>query len=174
MFTLDTIVPWGRSFDEYCRMFALTDRELGARIVGCGDGPASFNAEATRRGRRVTSADPLYELDSAGIQARVTATFDEMLDKTRRNAAEFVWDAIGSVDELGQVRMRAMRTFLADYDQGRGEGRDVNAALPSLPFDDGAFDLALCSHFLFLYRAQLDQPFHLAAMREMCSRAAKT
>jgi len=29
MFTLEQVVPWGRSFDEYCRMFALS-----------GDGPA--------------------------------------------------------------------------------------------------------------------------------------
>jgi hypothetical protein len=50
MFTLDLIVPWGRSFDEYRQMFALTEADLGGRLVGCGDGPASFNAEATRRG----------------------------------------------------------------------------------------------------------------------------
>jgi hypothetical protein len=55
MFTLDQVVPWGRSFAEYRRMFALTDAELGLRIIGCGDGPASFNAEATRRGTAVVS-----------------------------------------------------------------------------------------------------------------------
>ena len=31
-FELDTIVPWGRSFAEYARMFALGERELGARV----------------------------------------------------------------------------------------------------------------------------------------------
>jgi len=25
MFALDRVVPWGRSYDEYCRMFALTE-----------------------------------------------------------------------------------------------------------------------------------------------------
>jgi hypothetical protein len=44
----------------------------------------------------------------------------------------------------------------------------VNAGLPSLPFADGAFDLALCSHFLFLYSRQHDATFHVAAMRELC------
>ena len=34
MFTLDAVVPWGRSFDEYCAMFALSDRDLGLRILG--------------------------------------------------------------------------------------------------------------------------------------------
>jgi hypothetical protein len=43
-FTLDQIVPWGRSFDEYVRMFSLTPDDLDKNILGCGDGPASFNA----------------------------------------------------------------------------------------------------------------------------------
>ena len=40
------------SFDEYRRMFSMTEADLGRRIVGCGDEPASFNAEASRRGFR--------------------------------------------------------------------------------------------------------------------------
>jgi hypothetical protein len=43
----------------------------------------------------------------------------------------------------------------------------VAEALPSLPFPDNAFDLALSSHFLFLYSEQLSADFHLAAVREM-------
>ena len=39
MFTLDQVVPWGRSFDEYRRMFALTEEDLDQTIIGCGDGP---------------------------------------------------------------------------------------------------------------------------------------
>ena len=42
MFTLDTVVPWGRSFDEYCAMFALSDRDLGLNILDCGGGPGEF------------------------------------------------------------------------------------------------------------------------------------
>ena len=42
MFTLEQVVPWGRSFDEYCNMFALSSDDLALRILGCGDGPASF------------------------------------------------------------------------------------------------------------------------------------
>jgi hypothetical protein len=29
MFTLHEIVPWGRSFEEYRRMFVLSDADLG-------------------------------------------------------------------------------------------------------------------------------------------------
>lgn len=43
-FTLENIVPWGRSLDEYISMFQLSGKDLDAKILGCADGPASFNA----------------------------------------------------------------------------------------------------------------------------------
>jgi hypothetical protein len=173
MFTLDQVVPWGRSLDEYRRMFALTEADLGARIVACGDGPASFNAEATRRGATVVSCDPLYRWDAPEIGERIAATYGTVLEQTRRNAGEFVWDSIRSVDELGEMRMTAMQEFLRDYTSGRAEGRYVDAALPRLPFADASFDLAVCSHFLFLYSGQFDGPFHVSAILEMCRVAAE-
>ena len=169
MFRLDQVVPWGRSYDEYRRMFALTDDDLERSIVGCGDGPASFNAEASRRGRRVISCDPLYRFEKPQIQERVAATFAQIMEQTRRNAHEFIWGGeIRTVEELGRVRMSAMQAFLDDYESGRAQGRYVDAGLPILPFADAAFDLALCSHFLFLYSAHLDEAFHRAAIRELC------
>lgn len=173
MFTLDEVVPWGRSFDEYQRMFALTQGDLHRSILGCGDGPASFNAEATRHGCSVVSCDPLYQWSGRDIQARIAETYDEVLDQTRRNAGEFVWREIGSVEALGRLRMAAMQTFLADYEPGKRAARYVDAALPSLPFDDRAFDLALCSHFLFLYSTQLGPEFHVQSLAELCRVAAE-
>jgi hypothetical protein len=168
MFTLDQVVPWGRSFDEYRRMFALTDDDLAGSILGCGDGPASFNAEATRRGIRVISCDPLYQFTAEQIRERIDATRETVLEETRRNQESFVWNEIRDVDELAQVRMDAMDTFLADYEAGRAYGRYVNAALPALPFSTRQFDLALVSHLLFLYSEQLTESFHMAALRELC------
>jgi hypothetical protein len=168
MFTLDHVVPWGRSFDEYQRMFALSDDDLRLRIVGCGDGPASFNAVATERGTRVTSCDPIYRYHEEQIRQRIAATYDDILTQTRQNAGEFVWTSIRSPEELGETRMAAMNAFLDDYDAGKAEGRYVDAELPNLPFGDRTFDLALSSHFLFLYTEQLGEAFHRAAIREMC------
>ncbi|MFT3765150.1 MAG: hypothetical protein QM820_06490 [Minicystis sp.] len=168
MFTLDQVVPWGRSFREYERMFALTGEDLRCRILGCGDGPAAFNAEATRRGACVVSCDPLYQFSGEQVRGRIAATRDEILEQTRRNQAAFVWDEIRDVEELGRVRMEAMDDFLADYEAGRAQGRYVEAALPDLPFPDGAFDLAVCSHLLFLYSDQLSGSFHRRAIVELC------
>src|SRR5438093_537560 len=64
--------------------------------------------------------------------------------------------------------MAAMLMFLADFDDGKDQGRYVNAELPSLSFADASFDLALCSHFLFLYSDQLDESLHRASIEELC------
>ena len=165
---MDRVVPWGRSYDEYCRMFALTADDLQSNILGCGDGPAGFNADATRRGARVVSSDPLYRFSTAEIHERISQTYDEIIEQARRNAHDFVWDDIASVDDLGRVRLAAMNVFLEDFERGKAEGRYVDAELPSLPFADGSFDLALCSHFLFLYTAQLGEALHRASIRELC------
>jgi hypothetical protein len=168
VFTLDGVVPWGRAFDEYQRMFALSERDLEVKILGCGDGPAGFNAEASRRGARVVSCDPIYEWSASDIRGRIAETYEQIVEQTRRNADEFVWTSIPSVEELGRRRMGAMETFLGDYDAGKTEGRYVNGSLPVLPFGDDAFDLALCSHLLFLYTEQLGEDFHRSAVRDLC------
>jgi len=168
MFTLTNIVPLGRSFGEYRRMFALSDIDLRQKILGCADGPASFNAEATQRGSRVVSCDPLYRFDGEQIRCRIDATFPEVMEQTRKNAGQFVWNDIPSIEELERCRRQAMQTFLADYEPGRRQGRYVDAELPQLPFGDASFDLALCSHFLFLYTDQLSESFHVQAICAMC------
>jgi ubiquinone/menaquinone biosynthesis C-methylase UbiE len=69
---------------------------------------------------------------------------------------------------LGRIRMATMEEFLEDFDQGKAQGRYINGSLPRLSFADQTFDLALCSHFLFLYSEQLSAAFHLAAIKELC------
>jgi hypothetical protein len=174
MFTLDKVVPWGRSYDEYCRMFNLRPDDLSRRIVGCGDGPASFHAESRRRGCQVISCDPIYRFEPLEIQQRINVTFEQIVDQTRQNMDQFVWGGeIGTVEALAKVRMDAMRTFLDDYGARNGSRRYVAAALPHLPFRDATFDLALCSHFLFLYSDQLGEAFHHGALDEMCRVASE-
>jgi hypothetical protein len=68
--TLDAIVPWGRSYNEYVRMFDLQEPDLEKRILGCADGPASFNAEKRHRGKSVVSVDPLYAFSQEEIRHR--------------------------------------------------------------------------------------------------------
>lgn len=167
-FTLEKVVPWGRSFDEYVAMFGLSAADLGKRILGCGDGPASFNALLTRQGGRVLSVDPLYRFSAEDIRRRIEETYAEVMAQTQQNRDEFTWTTINTVEELGQMRLTAMERFMADYPSGVEQKRYVNGELPRLPFADGEFDFALCSHLLFLYSAQLSEDFHVASIRELC------
>ncbi|WAK02496.1 class I SAM-dependent methyltransferase [Methylobacter sp. YRD-M1] len=164
---LEKIVPWGRSYEEYIAMFNLTDTELKLGILGCGDGPAGFNAELTRRGGRIVSVDPIYAFDVAQIKSRILTTYATIMAQMRKNQADYVWEAIASVEDLGRVRMSAMNAFLSDYKSGKKDGRYIAAELPSLPLENGRFDIALSSHFLFLYSDHLSPEFHLQALKEM-------
>ncbi len=148
-FKYEEAVPWGRSFDEYVSMFHLSAEDLGREILGCADGPASFNAEMFGRNHRVVSCDPLYQFSAAQIKQRIDATYEEVIGQTKLNQGKFVWDLIASPEELGRLRLEAMRDFLADYENGKRDGRYIAGQLPDLPFAPKVFDLALCSHFLF-------------------------
>lgn len=164
---LNEIVPWGRSFDEYCRFFSLSDVEFAGRILGCGDGPASFNAEATTQGHDVVSCDPIYAFTTTEIEQRVQACHANMVAQLRNEVDGFVWDYFRNPDDLGECRLAAMRRFLVDFANGQSGGRYVTAALPTLPFKDRQFDLALVSHLLFLYSEQLSLDFHRESVVEL-------
>lgn len=162
------VVPWGRSFDEYVRMFALSGSDLRLGILDCAAGPASFNAEMHRRGHKAVACDPLYQLSAEQISREIENTFASILKTAEERRANFLWRDISSPQELGKLRMQAMNQFLADFPAGACEGRYLIATLPALPFADRRFGLALCSHFLFTYTSALSLSFHLDAIREMC------
>ncbi|MFM8331185.1 MAG: SAM-dependent methyltransferase [Candidatus Methylumidiphilus sp.] len=148
-------------------MFALTETDLGKPIIGCGDGPAGFNAIFNRRGGYAVATDPLYQFNAAQIARRIDQTRQQVLSQVRQNAEAFVWTAIPSVEALGAVRQAAMAIFLADYAASQPTGRYVAAQLPSLPFADGQFELSLCSHVLFSYSGHFTLDFHVQAIMEM-------
>jgi len=165
--TLDEIVPWGRTLDEYRAMFALSEADLSRRLLGCGDGPASANAELTAQGGRMVSIDPLYQFDAGQIRARIQASANHVLAETERTRDQYVWTTIPDLAGLALIRLGAMGLFLQDYPAGREQGRYLTASLPDLPVSADAFDLALCSHLLFLYSGHLSFETHLAAARAM-------
>lgn len=165
--TLDRVVPFGRTMAEYVAMFNLTDGDLAGRILGAGDGPASFNAEATAARRRVVSFDPVYAFTDVEIRGRFDAVVDDIIAQVKATPGDWVWRNNAGPDALRARRVEALEMFLADYGAGRAAGRYLNAELPTLPFADQSFDLALCSHFLFLYSLHLDVEFHVRAIAEL-------
>jgi hypothetical protein len=166
--SLENVVPWGRTMNEYERMFSLTSADLSRSILGCGDGPASFNAQWTARGGQALSVDPIYAFSAGEIEKRVRETYEVIINGVRDNPDDFVWNDIASPEALGELRLSAMRRFLEDFETGKQQGRYIEESLPHLPFAGKQFDIALVSHLLFLYSEQLDLTFHRAALEELC------
>lgn len=165
---LKNVVPWGRSLAEYRSMFSLTDSDLKKKILGCGDGPASFNAEVTAAAGQVISVDPVYAFSGFQIRSRIAEVYPTIMEQLARHRDDYIWDHFSGVEHVGRTRMQAMERFLEDYEAGRQQGRYVKAALPALPFENQAFELALCSHFLFLYSTQVNFETHMESVRELC------
>ena len=169
---LENIVPWGRSFDEYKDIFSLTETDLNKSILGCGDGPASFNAELTLLGGNIVSIYPTYQFDALAFKTRVSQVYDEIMPQMHLNKDKYLWKSIPSVEALGDIRMNAMNTFISDYEQGKKSGRYLNESLPKLSFNNKQFDIALCSHYLFLYSEHVNLEQHIESIIELC-RVAK-
>lgn len=115
---LSEVVPWGRSLAEYRLLFNLSEAELGLTILGCGDGPASFNSEMTAAGRRVVSIDPVYAFSKEQIRQRVAETYEPIISQVKLNPQRYVWDHFRDPDALGQARLAAMERFLEDFEAG--------------------------------------------------------
>jgi hypothetical protein len=164
---LNEIVPWGRTLEEYKLMFNLSEAELKTKILGCGDGPASFNAEMTQLGYSVVSIDPVYQFSAEQIKQRVEEIYEPVISQLKQNPNRFVWKNFCNADQLGEVRLATMEKFLLDYEIGKKAGRYLYQSLPNLELGDNQFELCVCSHLLFLYSEQLSLDFHIASIFEL-------
>lgn len=166
-FQLKNVVPWGRNLAEYRLMFELSDEDMKKSIAGFGDGPASFNYEATEQGYNVTSFDPIYQFSTEELRGRIEEVRTVVMQQMSENKENYIWTNIKNLDDLENTRMSAMKLFLADYDKGRAEKRYIYHELPErLPYESGSFDIGLSSHFLLMY-TMLGYDFHISAMTEM-------
>lgn len=166
-FKLNSIVPWGRNIDEYTEMFLFSAEDLNKRIAGFGDGPASFNYQATIRGYNVTSFDPIYCFSKSQLETRINEVRAIIMKQMSENQENYVWDKIKSLDELEALRMASMKLFLQDYEKGLKEKRYVFHELPDrIDYPDDSFEIGLSSHFLLMYTS-LGYDFHIAAISEM-------
>jgi hypothetical protein len=161
------IAAHGRSFDEYRLLFALQHNDCRKRILGVGDGPSSFNAEASRRSWQVVSVDPLYAESPRDIAHRIDGALDSMITAVSLAPRHWTWSYFRDRDTLRSHRQQTAGTFLADFTSRAGGSRYVAGSLPQLPFASHSFDLALCSHLLFSWSGALSVRFHIDAVAEM-------
>lgn len=160
-----------RSFEEYRAMFALSDDDLGLRILDCPGGAASFVAEAGARGTDAVAVDPQYGPGRGELGTLALREIEHKHQDVADDASRYLWDWFGDPERYTRLRARSARAFAADI--AARPGRYVHGALPRLPFPDDAFDLVLSSHLLFSYGAQLGEDFHLSALIELVRVARK-
>ncbi len=101
---LKQVVPFGRSLDEYRHMFMLSDDDMNKKIIGVGDGPASFNAEMFAWGKTVVSVDPLHNHSSDEIERRFYAVVDGIIDQVKGTPDDWVWSYHRSPEHLKENR----------------------------------------------------------------------
>ena len=167
-FELPAVAFFGRSFNEYARFFALNPVALRRRaVLDVAAGPSSFTIEATRLGIDAVAVDPLYQTGPSQLAAQVRDDYARVVEQMRSKPRLFRLKAFPSLDAAEADRRAAAQKFLADYEGNARHGRYVRGALPLLPFLDGAFDHVLCAHLLFIYAAQFDFAWHVAACVEL-------
>lgn len=163
-----SVAFFGRTLAEYAQFFALDSNSLkGLSVLDVAAGPSSFTAEACRRGADAVAVDPLYGCTPTALVAQVQIDYRRMLAQMRAKPQLLRFKSFGSIDEAEASRRSAAERFLADYEQQFVHNRYLGAALPQLPFLEGAFDLVLCAHLLFVYAQRFDFAFHLDACREL-------
>lgn len=160
------IIVSSRPYDEYMAMFGLTEAEvLAGRVLDCPGGAGPFAAEVRARGGEAVSVDPAYALPPAEIVAQVRAGLEHGIRYLGENRESYVWTFFSSLEDLRRRRGAALEEFAADFDGP--DARYVVAALPRLPFPDGAFRLALCAYLLFAYPDHLDEEAHERGLADL-------
>ncbi|WP_328662590.1 hypothetical protein [Nocardia salmonicida] len=147
-------------------MFALTEDDLGRRILDCPGGAAGFAAEVMERGGDVTACDTAYfDNGVERVAATAVAEADRGNEYVRQHADAYRWTFFADPDEHRRARRESAQHF-ATHTRTSPECY-IPARLPTLPFADNTFDLALSSHLLFSYADDLDYTFHRQAIIEL-------
>ena len=161
----------GHSLLDYQHMFDLTDADLTKKIITCASGFDTFNLEMKARDYNVVSCARHYNDSVEVMKELVERNLTRMTDHLEEHQEQYLLDPYKSFDDVKMALHTAAERFIADYPQGQVEKRYQGQVLPTLDFSDSAFDLALCSHFLFAQSA-LSEEQHVTYIKEMC-RVAK-
>ncbi|HEY3483317.1 MAG TPA: methyltransferase domain-containing protein, partial [Streptomyces sp.] len=139
--------------------------DLAGRILDCPGGAASLTAEVNAAGGTAMACDPVYERPVEQVRETALESLSRGYAYHQANPGEYVWTYFRDPDHYLESRTRSVELFAAD--RTAHPENYVEAALPTLPFADGRFDLVLCSHLLFSYADRLDRQFHVASLREL-------
>lgn len=157
-----------RSYEEYLRMFELTDEDfMQGKVLDVAAGASSFTAEATRRGYEALAIDPRYAKSVQEWVAEASQEIEASTAKLVKLADVFDWSYYGNPDSHKAGRIASLKQFSEHLDTEAGKACYKSGMLPNLPFASDTFSLVLCSHFLFLYADHLGTEFHIQSVLEL-------
>lgn len=177
-FQLERVACFGRTFDEYTEMFGLDCEEMaGMSILDCAAGPASFTAEANRRGLKAVACDPVYALHVDDIINNAERDIPACIRETQKHRDRFMRENSEEDIVFLKEKMKALKIFADDFRKIDACRRYIPSAFPHMPFFDQSFDMVICANLLFLYSnietggilpdSIFDYKFHQKSLREM-------
>ncbi|MDH6711192.1 SAM-dependent methyltransferase [Kitasatospora sp. MAA19] len=162
------ILVTSRPLDEYCALFDLTRSQLATLpgpLLDCPGGAAGLAAEARQLGCRVIAADPAYALPAPEVAAHALAARASMAAALAARPHLYPAPRPCRSDRYLRSWDRARRLFAAD--SAAHPQQYVAAALPRLPFADGAFALTLSGYLIFAYPEVFGPERQLEALLEL-------
>lgn len=163
---LSKIIFIGRTYDEYIRMFDLTEDELSSQmILDAPAGACSFTAKASEKGYDVAATDIAYFHSVDELYEKGKQDIEHAMQAIAKVKEQYVWEYFQSISDLEQHRISALHdtvTHMKILPQFY-----TPSILPSLPFEENQFDMILSAHLLFMYDDRLDWDFHENTITEM-------
>jgi hypothetical protein len=155
-----------RALAEYRDMFVLSDDDLiDGPILDCPGGASPFGCQVRARGGSAVSVDPAYKLPTAELMGQVHQDIAHTGQWVASQHDTIEWSYVGTAAAMCRSFELAADLFATDY--APDGQRYVAAALPHLPFVNGNFRLALCSHLMFCYPEYLTFDEHVAGLLEL-------
>lgn len=157
-----------RSFEEYCAMFMLGDKDwTDGPVLDVAGGASSFTSQLRARGVEAFAADPFYEGLTEDVISRAHKEIEVSSAKLAANAGAYDWSFYGSPEQHRDARERSLALFAEDFRKPDANSRYYTASVPHLPFKDDTFEIVVCSHFLFLYADSFGEQFHADSLEEL-------
>ncbi|GAA2987904.1 hypothetical protein GCM10010519_22470 [Streptomyces lactacystinicus] len=162
------VLVTSRPLDEYCALFGLTRARLAALpgpVLDCPGGAAGLAAEARGLGCRVIAVDPAYALPLPAVATAAVAAGAAIAAAVADRPQLYPSPRPYRAERYLRSWDRARLLFAAD--SAAHPQQYVAAALPRLPFADGAFALTLSGYLLFAYPELFGPESQLAALTEL-------
>lgn len=145
---------WIYNLADYRHIFALNGPDFQKKMLIYPSGISSVNAELHALGHSVTSIDPLYRLSFKEMSDYVQKVLKENKVYLRQNLNILSAPNEAAAESVLAAWQKSAEQFLADYEEGKKQGRYRAQDCPDAHSNGQSFELLLCSDFLFNAIAQ--------------------